>query len=58
MKITDADYADDLAIVAGNFKDAETLLHSLEKVSIEIGLFINSSKTKYLYRRYFYKIEL
>ena len=33
IKITDIDYADDLAVVTDNIKDANTLLNKLEEVS-------------------------
>ena len=50
------DYADDLAVVTDNIKDANTLLNKLEEVSKEIGLNINTAKTddsKYRqYRQY------
>ena len=31
--MTDADYADDLAIISNNNKDAESMLHTIEKVA-------------------------
>ena len=39
MKITDAGYADDLAVVADILKDVTFLLHSTERTAKEIGLF-------------------
>ena len=36
--ITDADYADDIAILANTPVQAETLLHSLERAAASIGL--------------------
>ena len=36
--ITDADYADDIAILANTPDQAETLLHSLERAAASIGL--------------------
>ena len=48
IKITDIDYADDLAVVTDNIKDANTLLNKLEEVSKEIGLNINTAKTEYM----------
>ena len=41
--ITDADYADDIAVLANTPNQAETLLHSLE-----IGLHVNAHKTEYM----------
>ena len=35
---TDADYADDIAILANTPNQAETLLHSLERAAADIGL--------------------
>ena len=37
--ITDADYADDIAILANTPDQAETLLHSLERAAASIGLY-------------------
>ena len=42
--ITDADYADDIAILT----NTETLLHSLERPSAGIGLHVNAHKTEYM----------
>ena len=47
--ITDADYADDIAILANTPNQAETLLHSLERAATGIGLYVNAHKTKYMY---------
>ena len=46
--ITDADYADDLALLANTPNQAETLLHSLERASAGIGLHVNAHKTEYM----------
>ena len=46
--ITDADYADDKAILANIPNQAETLLHSLERVAAGIGLYVNAHKTEYM----------
>ena len=46
--ITDADYADDIAILANTPDQAETLLHSLERAAAGIGLYVNAHKTKYM----------
>ena len=46
--ITDADYADDIAILANTPDQAETLLHSLEWVAAGIGLHVNAHKTEYM----------
>ena len=46
--ITDADYADNLAILANTPNQAETLLHSLEWAAIGIGLHVNAHKTEYM----------
>ena len=47
--ITDADYADDLAILANTPNQAETLLHSLERAVAFIGLHVNAHKTEYMF---------
>ena len=46
--ITDADYADDIAILANTPDQAETLLHSLERAATGIGLYVNAHKTEYM----------
>ena len=46
--ITDADYADDIAILANTPYQAETLLHSLERTAAGIGLYANAHKTEYM----------
>ena len=46
--ITDADYADDIAIPANMPIQAETLLHSLERAAAGIGLHVNAHKTEYM----------
>ena len=46
--ITDADYADDIAIQANTPDQAETLLHSLERAAASIGLHVNAHKTEYM----------
>ena len=46
--ITDADYADDIAIPANTPAHAETLLHSLERAAAGIGLRVNAYKTEYM----------
>ena len=46
--ITDADYADDIALLANPLAQAETLLHSLEGAAVGIGLHINANKTEYM----------
>ena len=46
--ITDADYADDIALLANTHNQAETLLHSLERAAAGIGLHVNAHKTEYM----------
>ena len=46
--ITDADYADDIAILANKPNQAETLLHSLKQAATGIGLHVNAHKTEYM----------
>ena len=45
--ISDADYADDIAILANALAQAETLQHSLERAAAGIGLHVNAHKTEY-----------
>ena len=46
--ITDADYADDMALLANSPNQAETLLYSLERAAAGIGLHVNTHKTEYM----------
>ena len=46
--ITDADYADDIAILANTLNQAETLLHSSEGATASIGIHVNAHKTEYM----------
>ena len=46
--ITDADNADDIAILANTPNQAETLLHSLEREATGIGLHVNAHKTEHM----------
>ena len=47
--ITDADYADDIALLANAPTQTETLEHSLERAAAGIGLLVNAHKTKYVF---------
>ena len=47
--ITDADDADDIALLANTPTQVESLLHSLERAVAGIGLHVNAHKTKYIY---------
>ena len=46
--ITDANYVDNIAILANKPNQAETLLHSLEQAATGIGLHVNVHKTEYM----------
>ena len=46
--ITDADYADDITLLANTPNQAETLLHSLERAAAGIGLHVNAHKTEFM----------
>ena len=46
--ITDAYYADDIALLANTPAQAETLLHSLERAAAGIGLHVYAHKTDYM----------
>ena len=45
--ITDADYADDIALLANAPTQDETLLHSLERAAAGICLYVDAHKTEY-----------
>ena len=46
--ITDADYADDIVILANIPAQADTQLHSLEQAAAGIGLHVNAHKMEYM----------
>ena len=46
--ITDANYADDIGILANTPNQAKTQLHSLEQAAAGIGLHVNAHKTEYM----------
>ena len=46
--ITDANYADDIALLANAPIQAENLRHSLERAAAGIGLHVNAHKTEYM----------
>ena len=46
--ITDADYADDIALLTNTPNQAETLLHSLERAAAGIGLHVNAHETEFM----------
>ena len=45
--ITDADYANDIAVLANTPAQAETLLHSLERAAAGKGIYAKAHKTEY-----------
>ena len=47
--ITDADHADDRALLTNTPARAETVLHSLERDVAGVGLHVNAHKTGYMY---------
>ena len=49
QKITDADYADDIALLENAPAQAETQIHSLERAAVGIGLHVNAHKMEYMY---------
>ena len=46
--ITDAEYANDIALLANTPAQAEILPHSLERADPGIGLYVNAHKTEYI----------
>ena len=45
---TDADYADDIALLANAPPQAETLLHNLKRATAGIGFHVNAHETEYM----------
>ena len=48
MHVTDADFADDIALLAGSLSDAQALLSSFESAANCIGLYLNEKKTEHM----------
>ena len=48
LTITDANYADDITLLANAPTQVETLLYSLEQAAAGIGLYFNADKTEYM----------
>ena len=46
--LSDAYYADDIALLANTPAQAESLLHTLERTSGGISLLVNADKTEYM----------
>ena len=46
--ITDADYTDEIVLLANAPAQAETLLHRLERTTADIALHVNAHKTEYM----------
>ena len=46
--ITDANYADDIALLGNTPSQAETLLHGLEQIAAGVGFHVNAHKTEYM----------
>ena len=46
--ITDANYADDIALLVNTHAQAKTLLHSLERAAAGIGFYVHAPKTEYM----------
>ena len=48
QSMTDADYSDDIALIANTLTQAESRLHSLEQAAGGIGFYVNVDKTEYM----------
>ena len=48
VHLTDADFADDIALISQSLADAQSLLRSLEEASNCVGLYLNETKTEYM----------
>ena len=46
--LTDADFADDLALLSDKIGNAEKLLRILETAATSVGLYMNTAKTKFI----------
>ena len=48
VKVSDTEFADDVALLSDSIEDAQALLDSLEAAALQVGLKINDSKTKFM----------
>ena len=48
VKVTDPDFADDLALITDSVAEAQDFLRSLELAANSVGLHLNEGKTKYM----------
>ena len=48
VHLTDADFADDIALISQSLANAQSLLRSLEEASNCVGLYLNETKTEYM----------
>ena len=48
ITITDMDFADDIALVSEDIKEAQEMLTQVEKSAKRVGLSMNIGKTKYM----------
>jgi hypothetical protein len=48
VKVTDLDFADDLALISDTIEKAQRLLHDLETAASDIGLHVNDLKTEFM----------
>ena len=46
--LTDADFADDIALISQSLANAQDLLQSLEEASNCVGLYLNETKAEYM----------
>ena len=47
-KLTDADFADDITLLADSMNEAQAMLDSLETAALQVGLKMNDDKTKFM----------
>ena len=48
VKVTDTDFADDIALLSNSLVDAQLLLNRVEQAAKEVGLHINATKTEFM----------
>ena len=48
IHLTDADFADDIALISSSVENAQVLLNSLESAANNVGLYLNETKTEYM----------
>ena len=50
VHLTDTDFADNIALISQSLENAQALLQSLEHAYNCVGLYLNKTRTEYIYK--------